>query len=109
MPKWTQELVHAKMDELPSVPLLRSPDGEDAGYRAAIAVAEADLALLTAFADALDRAPGPRPGPQFEALTEALGEVGRDHRYPEPPQGDAAAVASWARRTLSPVLAASVS
>jgi hypothetical protein len=39
-----------------------------------------DLALLAAFADALDPAASPRRGPEFEALTEALSDFGREHR-----------------------------
>lgn len=55
-------------------------------------------------ADALDRAASPRPGPEFEALTEALGEIGRQPRYEWMPEGDEATVARWARQALSPVL-----
>ncbi|MER7688641.1 hypothetical protein [Streptomyces sp. NPDC097610] len=67
-------------------------------------LAAADLALLAEFADALDRAAGPRPGPEFEALTEALGEIGRVPYYPWMPEGDEATVARWVRQGLSPVL-----
>ncbi|KMS86742.1 hypothetical protein ACZ91_35390 [Streptomyces regensis] len=67
-------------------------------------MAESDLTLLAAFADALDRAAQSRPGPEFEALTEALGELGRVPYSPWMPEGDEATVASWMRQALSPVL-----
>jgi hypothetical protein len=57
-----------------------------------------------AFADALDRAAGPRPGSEFEALTEALRELGRVLYDPWMPEGDEATVARWVRQALSPVL-----
>ncbi|WRZ88500.1 hypothetical protein OHB54_05180 [Streptomyces sp. NBC_01007] len=70
----------------------------------AVEVAEADLALLAAFGDALDRAAGPRPGPEFEALTEAVGELGREPYDRWMSEGDESTVALRVRRALSPVL-----
>ncbi|GAA4617387.1 hypothetical protein GCM10023195_77630 [Actinoallomurus liliacearum] len=104
LPEGTRELVDGTEDDLPNVPLLRGPDGEGVVHLAAIEVAEADLALLAAFADALDRAAGPPPGPEFKALMEALGELRREHPYSWIPEGDEATVACWVRQALSPVL-----
>ncbi|MFJ9871195.1 hypothetical protein [Streptomyces sp. NPDC101165] len=88
----------------PNVLLLLGPDGGNVVHLTTIEVAEADLALLAEFADALDRAAGPRPGPELEALTEALGEIGRVPYYPWMPEGDKATVARWVRQSLSTVL-----
>ncbi|MGW0844237.1 hypothetical protein ACWD26_29680 [Streptomyces sp. NPDC002787] len=104
LPEGTEELVDGTEEYPPNILLLVGPDGGNLMHLAAIEVAEADLALLAAFADALDRAAGPRPGPEFEALTEALGELGRVPYYPWMPEGDEATVARWVRRSLSPVL-----
>ncbi|MEU5193651.1 hypothetical protein AB0G86_06245 [Streptomyces scabiei] len=104
LPEGTEELVAGKEEYPPNILLLVGPDGGDVVHLAAVEVAEADLALLAAFADALDRAAGPRPGPEFEALTEALGELGRMPYYSWMPEGDEATIASWVRRALSPVL-----
>lgn len=49
-------------------------------------------------------AAGPHPGPEFEARTEALREVGRAPYYPWMPEGDEATVARWVRAALSTVL-----
>ncbi|MFC9699289.1 hypothetical protein ACFTWD_01120 [Streptomyces sp. NPDC056943] len=105
LPEGTEELVDGSDEYLPYLPLLRAPDGGYVGYVAAIEVAEADLALFAAFADALDHAAGPRPGPEFKALKEALGEFGQNRRgYQWLPQGNEATVARWARQSLAPVL-----
>ncbi|MGP4048980.1 hypothetical protein [Streptomyces sp. 2A115] len=104
LPEGTKELVDGTEEYPPNMLLLVGPDGGDTGHLAAVEVAEADLALLAAFADALDRAAGPRPGPEFEALTEALGELGRVPYYPWMPEGDEATIAGWVRRALSPIL-----
>ncbi len=108
LPEGTEEFVEGMADEIlppaPNVLLLVGPDGGDVAYLATVEVAEADLALLAAFADALDRAAGPRPGPGFEALKEALGELGRVPYYPWMPKGDEATVARWVRQGLSPFL-----
>lgn len=104
LPEGTPELVDGMEDYMPDVPLLLGSDSGGVVHLAAIEVTEADLALLAAFADALDRAAGPRPGPEFEALTEALGELGRERDYQWMPERDEATVARWVRRALSPVL-----
>ncbi|MGW0980352.1 hypothetical protein ACWD33_05875 [Streptomyces xiamenensis] len=104
LPGGTDELVDGTEEYLPNVLLLKGPEGENVAHLATIEVADADLALLAAFAEALDRAAGPRPGPEFESLTEALGELGRVPYYPWMPEGDEAAVARWTRQALSPVL-----
>ncbi|MFM9539879.1 hypothetical protein [Streptomyces turgidiscabies] len=104
LPEGTEELVDRTEEYPPNMLLLVDPDDGNVVHLAAIEVAEADLALLAAFADALDRAAGPRPGPEFEALTEALGELGRVPYYSWMPEGDEATVAGWVRRALSPVL-----
>ncbi|MDT0431436.1 hypothetical protein [Streptomyces salyersiae] len=95
------------MDEIlpptPNVLLLVGPDGGDVVHLTTIEVAEADLALLAEFADALDRAAGPHPGREFEGLTEALREIGRVPYYPWMPEGDEATVARWVRQALSTV------
>ncbi|MER7048337.1 hypothetical protein [Streptomyces jumonjinensis] len=66
-------------------------------------VADADITLLAVFADALDRAACPSPGPEFGTLAEALGELGQDPDCPWP-VGDGATVACWVRQALSLVL-----
>ncbi|MCZ1012109.1 hypothetical protein [Streptomyces lydicus] len=107
LPEGTREFVGGMVEEYPPTPnvlLLTGPDGGHVVHLTTLEVAEADLALLAAFADALDRAAGLRPGPEFEALTEALGELGRVPHYSWMPEGDEAAVARWVRQTLSPVL-----
>ncbi|MER6913994.1 hypothetical protein ABT354_20165 [Streptomyces sp. NPDC000594] len=104
LPAGTEELVDGEEDELPDALMLLDPAGEPAMQLAVIEVGEADLALLGAFADALDRAAGPDPGPQFAALARALREIGRAHPYEWWPRGGAATVALWMRRALSPVL-----
>ncbi|MFJ4689652.1 hypothetical protein [Streptomyces sp. NPDC088789] len=104
LPEGTKELVDRTEEYPPNVLLLVGPDGGNVVHLTAIEVAESDLRLLAAFADALDRAAGPRPGPEFEALTEALGELGRVPYYPWMPEGDEATVARWVRQALSPVL-----
>ncbi|MEV6399059.1 hypothetical protein AB0M39_30475 [Streptomyces sp. NPDC051907] len=104
LPEGTEELVDRTEEYPPDILLLVGPDGGNVVHLTAVEVAEADLALLAAFADALDRAAGPRPGPEFEALTQALGELGRVPYYPWMPEGDEATVADWVRRALSPVL-----
>lgn len=104
LPEGTEELVNRTEEYPPNVLLLKGPEGENVVHLTTIEVAEADLALLAAFADALDRAAGPRPGPEFESLTEALGELGRVPYHPGMPEGDEAAVARWMRQALSPVL-----
>ncbi|WJY43266.1 hypothetical protein QT196_39085 (plasmid) [Streptomyces sp. P9-2B-2] len=104
LPEGTEELVNGTEEYPHNVLLLVGPDGGAVVHLAAIEVAEADLALLAVFADALDRAAGPRPGPEFEALTEALGELGWKPAYQWLLEGDEATVARWVRRALSPVL-----
>jgi hypothetical protein len=108
LPEGTEEFADEMVDEIlpptPNLLLLMEPDGENVVHLTTIEVAEADLALLVAFADALDRAAGPRPGPEFAALTEALGELGRVPYYPWMPRGDEATVARWVRQALSTVL-----
>lgn len=84
--------------------LLIGRDGGNVVHLTTIEVAEADLALLAEFADVLDRAAGPRPGPELEALKEALGQIGRVPYYSWMPEGDEATVARWVRQALSPVL-----
>lgn len=79
-------------------------DGGNVVHLTTLEVAEADLTLLTVFADALDRATGFRPGSEYAALTKRLGEIGRMPYYPWMAEGDAATVARWARRALSTVL-----
>ncbi|MEU6461557.1 hypothetical protein [Streptomyces sp. NPDC046976] len=107
LPEGTEEFAAGMVEEYPPMSkalLLIGPDGGRVVHLTAIEVAEADLALLAEFADALDRAAGPRPGPEFEALKEALGEIGRVPYYPWMPEGDEATVAHWVRQALSPVL-----
>ncbi|MGX9890530.1 hypothetical protein [Streptomyces sp. NPDC002276] len=82
--------------------LLIGPDGGNAVHLTTIEVSEADLALLAEFADALDRAAGPRPGPGFEALTQALGEIGRVPYYSGMPEGDETTVARRSSRLRDP-------
>ncbi|MFD8024067.1 hypothetical protein [Streptomyces lavendulae] len=104
LPEGTEEFVDGTVEEYPPTPdvlLLVGADGGSLVHLTSIEVAEADLALLAAFADAVDRAAGPRPGPGFEALTQALGELGRVPYYPWMPEGDEAAVARWVRQALS--------
>ncbi|MFJ6661634.1 hypothetical protein ACIQNG_35585 [Streptomyces sp. NPDC091377] len=103
LPDGTPELVGETEDELPGVPMLVGPDGGPLVHLAAIKVADADIALLAAFADALDHAVRPKPGPAFETLARALDELAQEPDYPWP-EGDAATVAGWARQALSPVL-----
>ncbi|WP_220505534.1 hypothetical protein [Microbispora sp. H10830] len=104
LPEGTEELVDGTEEYPPNMLLLLSSDGGAVVHLTAIEVAESDLALLAAFADALDRAAGPRPGMEFEALTEALGELGREPYYQWMPEGDKPTVARWVRRALSPIL-----
>jgi len=104
LPEGTEDLVEEKEEHLPNEPMLRDPAGGDVGHLVAIEVAEGDIALLAAFADALDRAADPRPGPQFEALAGALDELGRQRSNRGMPPGDRATVALWVRRALSPIL-----
>lgn len=104
LPHGIEDLLDGTDEYPPNMLLLFGPDGGAVVHLAAIEVAEADLTLLAAFADALDRAAGPRPGPEFEALAEALGELGREPWFPWMPEGDGAAVADWARQALSPFL-----
>lgn len=104
LPEGTEELVDRTEEYPPNVLVLVGPDGGNVVHLTAIEVAESDLTLLAAFADALDRAAGPRPGPEFKAITEALGELGRVPYYPWMPEGDEATVAGWVRQALSPVL-----
>ncbi|MEJ8672949.1 hypothetical protein WKI71_44955 [Streptomyces sp. MS1.AVA.1] len=107
MPEGTEEFADGMVEEYPPTPnvlLLIGPDGGNVVHLTTLEAAEADLALLAEFADALDRAAGPRPGPEFEALTEALGEIGRAPYYPWMPEGDEASVACWVRQALSTVL-----
>ncbi|MFC9948914.1 hypothetical protein [Streptomyces pratensis] len=108
LPQGTEEFADGMVDEIlpptPSVLLLIEPDGGNVVHLTTIEVAEADLVLLAEFADALDRAAGPHPGPEFEALTEALGEIGRVPYYPWMPEGDEATIARWVRAALSTVL-----
>lgn len=104
LPEGTEELVAGTEEYPPNVLLLVGPDGGNVVHLTVVEVAESDLTLLAAFADALDRAAGPRPGPEFEALTEALGELGRVPYYSWMPEGDKATVAGWVRQALSPVL-----
>ncbi|MEV6162286.1 hypothetical protein AB0L71_10205 [Streptomyces sp. NPDC052052] len=91
-------------DELHGVLLLVGPGGGNVAYVAELEVAEADLALLGAFSDALGRAADPRPGLGYKPLAEALAKIGRECDYQWVPDGDAATIADWARRALSPVL-----
>ncbi|MEE1799688.1 hypothetical protein PUR57_13570 [Streptomyces sp. JV176] len=51
-------------------------------------MADAFLALLAAFADALDRAAGSRPGPGIEALGELGQERGPPSAFESPCGGD---------------------
>lgn len=107
LPEGTEEFADGRAEEYPPTPnvlLLIGPDGGNVVHLSTIEVAEADLALLAEFADALDRAAGPGPGGEFEALTQALGEIGRVPYYPWMPEGDEATVARWVRQSLSPVL-----
>ena len=106
LPEGTEESVDGMVEEYPPTPnvLLMGPDGGTVVHLTTIEVAEADLALLAEFADALDRAAGPCPGPEFEALKEALGELGRVPYYPWMPERDEATVARWVRQALSTVL-----
>ncbi|WP_411099006.1 hypothetical protein [Streptomyces sp. x-45] len=104
LPEGTEELVDGTEEYPPNMLLLVGPDGGNVMHLASIEVAEADLALLTTFADALDRAARPRPGSKFQALREALGELGRVPYYSWMPKGDEAVVADWVRQALSPVL-----
>ncbi|WP_406396825.1 hypothetical protein [Streptomyces uncialis] len=99
----TSELEGEAEDDLPGVPLLIGPDGRPVVHLAVIEVADADIALLAAFAGALDQAARPEPGPAHGTLAQALCELARepDCLWPE---GDAATVAGWARQALSPVL-----
>ncbi|MGX1975841.1 hypothetical protein [Streptomyces kronopolitis] len=90
LPEGTEEFADGMVDEIlppTSNVLLIGPDGGNVVHLTTVEVAEADLALLAEFADVLDRAAGPRPGPEFEALTEALGEIGRVPYYPWMPEG----------------------
>jgi hypothetical protein len=100
LPDGTEDLVEGEAEELPTAPILIGPDGSIAQL-AAVEVRESDLALLAAFADALDCAAGPRPGPQFGPLRQLLDDLGREGYGPWMPQGDAAAVAHWMRNALS--------
>ncbi|WP_258311366.1 hypothetical protein [Streptomyces sp. NWU49] len=107
LPEGTEEFADGMTDEYPPTPnvlLLIGPDGGNVMHLTTIEVAEADLALLAEFVDALDRAAGSRPGPELEALAEALGEIGRVPYFPWMPEGDEATVARWVRQALSPVL-----
>lgn len=108
LPEGTEEFADGMVEEIlpptPNVLLLIGPDGGNVVHLTTIEVAEADLALLAEFADALDRAAGPRPGPEFEALTETLGKIGRVPYYSWMPEGDEATVARWVRQALSTVL-----
>jgi hypothetical protein len=108
LPEGTEEFADGMEDEIlpptPNLLLLIGPDGGSVVYLTSIEVAEADLALLARFADALDRAASPRPGPEFEALTHALGDIGRVPYYSWMPEGDEATVARWVRQALSLVL-----
>ncbi|MGW0647325.1 hypothetical protein ACWD4T_00730 [Streptomyces umbrinus] len=108
LPEGTEEFADGREDEIlpptPNVLLLIGPDGGNVVHLTTIEVAEADLTLLAEFADALDRAAGPRPDPEFEALKEALGEIGRVPHYPWMPEGDDDTVARWVRQALSTVL-----
>jgi hypothetical protein len=100
LPEGTEEFADGMVEKYPPTPnvlLLMGPDGGNVVHLTTIEVAEADLALFAEFAEALDRAAGPRPGPEFEALTEALGEIGRVPYYPWMPEGDEAIVARWVR------------
>lgn len=107
LPEGSEEFADGVLEEYPPTPnvlLLIGPDGGKVCHLTTIEVAEADLALLAGFADALDHAAGPRPGPEFEALAQALGEIGRVPGYSWMPEGDEATVARWARQSLSMVL-----
>ncbi|MFK4799322.1 hypothetical protein ACI3K5_11615 [Streptomyces sp. MPA0124] len=108
LPEGTEEFANGMVDEIlpptPNVLLLIGPDGGDVVHLTTIEVAEADLTLLAEFADALDRAAGPRPGPEYEALAKALGKIGREPYYPWMPEGDEATIARWVRQALSTVL-----
>ncbi|MGW7647145.1 hypothetical protein [Streptomyces bobili] len=108
LPEGTEAFADGMVDEIlpptPNVLLLIGSDGGNVVHLTTVDVAEADLALLAEFADALDRAAGPRPGPEFEALTEALGEIGRVPYWSWMPEGDGATVARWVRQALSTVL-----
>ncbi|WP_190086404.1 hypothetical protein [Streptomyces longisporoflavus] len=108
LPEGTEEFADGALEEYPptaNVLLLAGPcDGGRVMHLTTLDVAEADLTLLTESADALDRAAGPRPGPEFEALTEALGELGRVPYYSWMPSGDEGTIARWVRRALSAVL-----
>ncbi|MGW7074607.1 hypothetical protein [Streptomyces sp. NPDC054866] len=108
LPQGTEQFADGMVNEIlpptPNVLLLIGPDGGNVVHLTTIEVAQADLALLAEFADALDRAAGPHPGPEFEALTEALGEIGRLPYYPWMPEGDEVTVAHWVRQALSTLL-----
>lgn len=104
LPEGTEELVDGTEEYPPNMLLLVGPDGGNVTHLAAIEVAEADLALLAAFAEALDHAASPRPDSDFQALKEALSELGRVPYYLRMPEGDEVIVADWVRQALSPVL-----
>ncbi|MFE3900110.1 hypothetical protein ACFXPY_06980 [Streptomyces sp. NPDC059153] len=103
-PEGTPEFVEEREDELHGVLLLVGPDGGNVAYVAEVEVAEADRVLLGAFSDALGHAADPSPGPGYEPLAEAPAKIGRECDYQWVPEGDAATIADWARRALSPVL-----
>ncbi|MEV4561480.1 hypothetical protein AB0K51_31475 [Kitasatospora sp. NPDC049285] len=105
LPEGTPELVDEREDYLPGVPVLAGADGRELVHLVEVEVATADLALLGAFADALQRAGGPRPGREFEALESVLADLAddRDGQW-WIPGADETAVAAWARQALSPVL-----
>ncbi|MEU0687522.1 hypothetical protein [Streptomyces uncialis] len=96
LPAGTPELVGEAEDDLPGVRMLVGPDGRPVVHLTTIEVADADIALLAASADALDHAARPDPGPAPAALAEALGEHAQepDCLWPEgdappPPAGRA--------------------
>ncbi|GAA2989743.1 hypothetical protein GCM10020227_68170 [Streptomyces flavovirens] len=98
LPEGTEAFADGMVDEIlpptPNVLLLVGPDGGDVVHLTTIEVAEADLALLAEFADALDRAAGPpsRPGVRrahggaarnrASALLPVDARGGRGHRRP---------------------------
>ena len=104
MPEGTQDLVDGTAEELPDAPMLRDLSGQGVGQLVTIEVAEADLALLAAFADALETAARPHPGAEFTELSQTLGELGRQRHYQWLPQADEATVSRWVRRSLALVL-----
>ncbi|WP_157537258.1 hypothetical protein [Kitasatospora azatica] len=105
LPEGTEDLVDGTEEELPIAPLLYDRSGEVIAQLVSVEVQEADLALLAAFADAfadaLDRAAGLRPGPQHGELRQVLDDLGREGYWLWMPQGDAATVAHWIRNALS--------